>query len=540
MVAYTGGAISESTLQLDPESNRAKSRKRPYPLGPAFHNVMEFPAPDLWGFIETTSYYIVQSGRRFDFEQRVQHTFGDKAEFMDASSDLYPFYSACLRFHVKHNPPPVLPTDLDDDVEIITGPQYSPQQKKRKLDNGAPDLRTAVSDVYARRRKAGINEHIPYHEVVNEAMQDSVPLQPGKVEPFIQPSRSLTPKQKAMPRPKVVLSPACLRGVQQSSVSAQSGQHLPDETGSSLLWQKFIHPWTSSPRSQGGVMKIPAPLHYGLGEFANNAVKALMVLLKTRVISVARRALDPYIRVRYVRDLAGYIHPRALTLCQTLEEFRMFYTVLNDLASNIVTYDYHEFLIKAEGGFHLLFNRSYECRQAITSALSSALILALRSTLHELESRRTEIGNLLTEFLQQTPIQVDERHCLLVPHRIEWKGGSISIGGVVPGDSSVSLVSLALNLCWSMRELVLLKTIYVMKLLLHLPDPLLRSAGKPQFQCCGCSSTTGLARCQYCLHTACKYHMFYIPALNGGDLACVHCRTIEIDPVRPCQCYHGQ
>eukprot|EP00971_Amphidinium_carterae_P103729 2053885-Amphidinium_carterae.1 len=99
----------------------------------------------------------------------------------------------------------------------------------------------------------------------------------------------------------------------------------------------------------------------------------------------------------------------------------MFYTVLNDLASNIVTYDYHEFFIKAEGGFHLLFNRSHECRQAITSALSSALsylqvharqshacvaillyeahtliVLALRSTLHALESRRTEIGNLLT------------------------------------------------------------------------------------------------------------------------------------------------
>eukprot|EP00971_Amphidinium_carterae_P160424 3180085-Amphidinium_carterae.1 len=60
-----------------------------------------------------------------------------------------------------------------------------------------------------------------------------------------------------------------------------------------------------------------------------------------------------------------------------------------------------------------------------------------------------------------------------------------------------------------------------------------------QHQCCGCSSTTGLARCQYCLHTACKYHMFYIPALNGGDLACVHCRTIEIDGERPCQCCNG-
>eukprot|EP00971_Amphidinium_carterae_P131551 2605021-Amphidinium_carterae.2 len=54
-----------------------------------------------------------------------------------------------------------------------------------------------------------------------------------------------------------------------------------------------------------------------------------------------------------------------------------------------------------------------------------------------------------------------------------------------------------------------------------------------------CSSTTGLARCQFCLHTACKYHMFYIPALNGGGLACVHCRTIEIDNVRPCHCCNG-
>eukprot|EP00971_Amphidinium_carterae_P300800 5976526-Amphidinium_carterae.1 len=70
MVAYTGGAKPEPSLQQDLDPDRAKCRKRPYPLGPAFHNVMEFPDPDLWGFIETTTYYIVQSGRRFDFEHR--------------------------------------------------------------------------------------------------------------------------------------------------------------------------------------------------------------------------------------------------------------------------------------------------------------------------------------------------------------------------------------------------------------------------------------------------------------------------------------
>eukprot|EP00971_Amphidinium_carterae_P084764 1677629-Amphidinium_carterae.1 len=61
-------------------------------------------------------------------------------------------------------------------------------------------------------------------------MQDSTPLQPGKVVPFAPPSRSMTPKQKAMPRPKVVLSPACFNGVQQSTPSAQSGQHSSVET----------------------------------------------------------------------------------------------------------------------------------------------------------------------------------------------------------------------------------------------------------------------------------------------------------------------
>eukprot|EP00971_Amphidinium_carterae_P350814 6491755-Amphidinium_carterae.1 len=86
---------------------------------------------------------------------------------------------------------------------------------------------------------------------------------------------------------------------------------------------------------------------------------------------------------------------------------------------------------------------------------------------------------------------------------------------------------------------MLLKSLYVVDLLMLHSSSQPCSAGRPQFQCCGCSSTTGLARCQYCLHTACKYHMFYIPALNGGDLACVHCRTIEIDNVRPCQCCNG-
>eukprot|EP00971_Amphidinium_carterae_P081446 1611301-Amphidinium_carterae.1 len=119
------------------------------------------------------------------------------------------------------------------------------------------------------------------------------------------------------------------------------------------------------------------------------------------------------------------------------------------MATNIVTYDYHEFFLKAEGGLNLLFNGSQECRQAFTSALSSSLrylqqhalqshacvaillfeahtliVLALRSTLHALESRRTEIGNLLTEFLQQTPIQGGDKQWLIVPHRIEWRGGS--------------------------------------------------------------------------------------------------------------------
>eukprot|EP00971_Amphidinium_carterae_P098176 1942303-Amphidinium_carterae.1 len=303
MVAYTGGANSGISSQQDLDPERAKRRKRPFPLGPAFHNVMTFPAPDLWRFIETTTYYIVQSGRRFDFEQRVENAFGDKGEFMDSTSDLHPFYLACLRFHVKYNPPQVPLSTLrdgancDEDVMFISESHYSPQPKKRKLNNGAPDLRTAVRDVYARRRKAGIDEHIPYHDVVREAMQDSVPLQPGTLTPFVLPSRSLTPKQKAMPRPKVISCPAGPRVTRHPTPAAKSCQQASTESCSNFLWQKYIHPWTSDPRSQGGIMKIPAPLDCGLGEFAKNAVNALMVLLKTRVISVARRSLDPYIRV---------------------------------------------------------------------------------------------------------------------------------------------------------------------------------------------------------------------------------------------------
>eukprot|EP00971_Amphidinium_carterae_P305456 6070069-Amphidinium_carterae.1 len=59
MVAYCGGAKSGTSSQsaLDPEC--VKHRKRPLPIGPAFHNVMIFPAPDLWRFIDTTTYYIV-------------------------------------------------------------------------------------------------------------------------------------------------------------------------------------------------------------------------------------------------------------------------------------------------------------------------------------------------------------------------------------------------------------------------------------------------------------------------------------------------
>eukprot|EP00971_Amphidinium_carterae_P349330 6490965-Amphidinium_carterae.1 len=557
MVAHCGGTNScpMSAEPIDPD--RVKNRKRPLPIGTAFHNVMIFPAPDLWQFIDTTTYYIVQSGRRFDFENRVKNAFGDKVDFMDVTSDLHPFYLACLRFHVKHNPPMAQPLSQEDDVVLISETQTIPQQKKRKLHTGTPDLRTAVNNVYARRRKAGIDHHIPYHEVVSEAMADGLPLQPDSVMPFATPSRSLTPKHKAMPRPKVILSPACTKVAQKPSPIVKSVR----QSCSSHLWEKYIHPWALSPRSHGGVMKIPAPLHCGLGEFASNAVNALMVLLNTRIISVARRALDPFIRVRYVRDLAGAIHPRALNLCQTLEEFRMFYTVLNDLASNIVTYDYHEFFLKADGGFHILFNRSHECRQAISSALGTALkhlqahaqqshacvaillfeahtliVLALRSTLHALESRRLEIGNILTKFLQQTPIHADDKQYLIVPHRVEWKGGSIQPDCVLKDGLPFKTVYLAFEFLSSLGEMLLLKSIYVANLfLLHSSS----TAGKPQFQCCGCSSTTGLARCQYCLHTACKYHMFYIPALNGGDLACVHCRTIEIDQLRPCRCGYG-
>eukprot|EP00971_Amphidinium_carterae_P176617 3501534-Amphidinium_carterae.1 len=84
LVAHAGGTNSATPTQhvFDPE--RAKHRKRPYPLGPAFDNVMIFPAPDLGGFIDTTTFYMVQSGRRFDFEQKVKNAFGDKAAFMES------------------------------------------------------------------------------------------------------------------------------------------------------------------------------------------------------------------------------------------------------------------------------------------------------------------------------------------------------------------------------------------------------------------------------------------------------------------------
>eukprot|EP00971_Amphidinium_carterae_P160425 3180085-Amphidinium_carterae.2 len=364
LTAHIGGARTADSAQWTFDPDLAQRRKRPFPFGDTFDNVMVFPDPDLRKFIDATTYYVVQSGKRHAFEQRVKATFGKKAAFMEKDNGLYPFYMAYIRFHVQYNPPQVLRANLvvpahdEDEVIVVSSTPAVPQAKKQKTSPCSPDLRIAVRGVFQRRCKAGILTHIPYETVVREAMQCKPLLQPTHTSSLPLKSRSLTPKQKAMPRPKVTLSPA----LRKPDIPPLTKTEVPFSGDPSLapcsssLWKKYIHPWTSHPDSLGGMMKIPAPIDYVLGQFAKHAVEALMVLLKTRVIFVARRSQEPYIRVRYVKDALASLHPRALTLCQTLEEFHLFYAILDDLAANIIMYDYHEFLLKAEGGLDHIFN----------------------------------------------------------------------------------------------------------------------------------------------------------------------------------------
>eukprot|EP00971_Amphidinium_carterae_P094072 1861473-Amphidinium_carterae.1 len=121
---------------------------------------------------------------------------------------------AYIRFHVKHNPPQVpsvcqvAPGHDDSKVIVVSSTPAASQAKKQKVSPCSLDLRSAVRDVYKRRQKAGILTHIPYERVVREALQCKPSLRPANTTSLPLKSRSLTPKQKAMPRPKVTLSPA--------------------------------------------------------------------------------------------------------------------------------------------------------------------------------------------------------------------------------------------------------------------------------------------------------------------------------------------